>query len=69
LEVADNGCGFDLEAVRNLGGMGLSNMRERAEGLGGTFTILSEPGRGTTVRVEVSLAPQDGPTAPIYQST
>ncbi len=65
LEVADNGCGFDLEAVCDLGGMGLSNMRERAEGLGGTFAILSEPGRGTTVRVEVSLAPQADPTAPI----
>ncbi len=68
LEVADDGCGFDPEAVRNLGGMGLSNMRDRAESLGGTFTVLSGSGRGTTVRVEVSLASQPDPTTPIYQS-
>jgi signal transduction histidine kinase len=69
LEVTDNGCGFDLEAVRDLGGMGLSNMRERAERLGGTLAILSEPGRGTTVRVKLSLAFQADPTTSIYQST
>jgi signal transduction histidine kinase len=30
-------------------------MRERAECLGGTFRIESEPGRGTTVTVEIPL--------------
>ncbi len=68
MEVADNGCGFDPDAVVDLGGMGLSNMRERAESLGGTFSILSGLGRGTTVRVEVSLASHTDPTTPIHQS-
>ncbi len=35
---------------------GLSTMRERAESIGGTFTIESPPGRGTVVNVEVPLA-------------
>jgi PAS domain S-box-containing protein len=61
LEVADNGRGFDLDAVQALGGMGLGNMRQRAEQLGGTLAILSEPGRGTTVRAKVSLAAHTDP--------
>jgi signal transduction histidine kinase len=38
--------------------MGLTNMRERVEKLGGTLTILSEPGGGTTVQARVSSAAQ-----------
>jgi PAS domain S-box-containing protein len=50
LDVIDNGGGFDPTGVLKSGGMGLSNMRERAEELGGTFTIESFDHRGTTVR-------------------
>ncbi len=50
LDVIDNGGGFDQASVLESGGMGLSNMRERAEELGGTFTIESTDHRGTTVR-------------------
>ena len=50
LDVIDNGGGFDQASVLKSGGMGLSNMRERAEELGGTFTIESLDHRGTTVR-------------------
>lgn len=53
LEVSDNGRGFDPQAVRDTGGMGLVTMRERAEGLGGALTILSAPGEGTRVKVSV----------------
>ena len=53
IEVTDNGRGFDPDAVRGKGGMGLANMRERAEWLGGTLTVLSAPGKGTTVKVSV----------------
>ncbi len=56
LEVVDDGRGFDPDAVRDQGGMGLTNMRERVEKLGGTLTILSQPGRGTTVQARVSSA-------------
>lgn len=53
LTIADNGRGFDLQAVRP--GMGLMNMRKRAELFAGRFEIESEPGRGCQVRVEIPL--------------
>jgi signal transduction histidine kinase len=49
MEVQDNGQGFDVAAVREQGGIGLSSMRERAEKLGGTLTVTSVPGTGTNV--------------------
>jgi signal transduction histidine kinase len=51
LVVADEGCGFDPDALR--WGHGITSMRERVEGLGGTFSISSSPGAGT--RVEAAL--------------
>ncbi|MBC8255602.1 MAG: PAS domain-containing protein, partial [Ardenticatenia bacterium] len=55
LEVVDNGRGFDPGTLRDRGGMGLISMRERAEALGGSLTVLSAPGEGTRVKVEVPL--------------
>ena len=57
LEVVDDGCGFDPEVVGAGGGMGLMSMRERAEELGGTLTVSSAPGEGTSVQVRISLEP------------
>lgn len=51
LTVADDGAGFDPDAGTT--GFGLRGMRERAAQVGGTLTVRSEPGAGTTVRVEV----------------
>ncbi|SEU40005.1 Histidine kinase-, DNA gyrase B-, and HSP90-like ATPase [Nonomuraea wenchangensis] len=51
LEVRDDGAGFEPGESR---GLGLVSMRERAEAVGGVLTVESAPGRGTTVRVEVS---------------
>jgi PAS domain S-box-containing protein len=60
--VADDGCGFDVEAaLRGPGawaGLGLHGMRERAALLGGEVTIESAPGEGTTIYVCVP-APGD----------
>ena len=54
LEVADDGAGFDPEAMRDEGlRFGLRTMRERAEALGGSCSVRSVRGGGTTVRVEV----------------
>ena len=53
LEVEDNGCGFDAAAATISGGIGLSSMRQRAEGMGGSLSIESVPGEGTKVRVLV----------------
>ncbi len=55
LEVGDDGRGFDPQDVKDKGGMGLVNMRERAERLGGSFTLDSTPGEGTTVRVSLGV--------------
>jgi signal transduction histidine kinase len=60
LEVKDNGRGFDPEAVKGGGGQGLTGMRERATRIGGALTVLSAPGQGTTVRVEVEIPVQVG---------
>jgi signal transduction histidine kinase len=55
LEVVDDGLGFQPEAVRDRGGMGLESICQRAEGLGGTATIRSAPGEGTSVKVVADL--------------
>jgi signal transduction histidine kinase len=54
ITVRDDGVGFDPgERVIRERRLGLTSMRERAESLGGTFTIETSPRSGTTVRVEV----------------
>jgi signal transduction histidine kinase len=52
LRVEDDGTGFAPGTTRP-GGFGLVSMRERAEALGGSFRLESEPGRGTSVEVVV----------------
>jgi PAS domain S-box-containing protein len=51
LRVNDHGVGFSTAEAQSAGGMGLSNMRERAEELGGTLSITSSPHAGTQVYV------------------
>ncbi|ARP69553.1 diguanylate cyclase [Streptomyces pluripotens] len=54
LSVTDDGSGFDPKAVRRAGRhLGLVSMRDRANGVGGTLTVESEPGKGTTIEMEV----------------
>jgi signal transduction histidine kinase len=55
-EVSDDGCGFDPWAVVDKGGMGLTSIRERAEGLRGALSLSSAPGQGTTLKVDVYLS-------------
>jgi signal transduction histidine kinase len=50
LRIADTGRGFDPAHARR-DGFGLTSMRERAEGLGGRFSVRSRPGAGTQVEV------------------
>ena len=63
LTVTDDGNGFDVRRVHtdSRSGIGLRNMRERMEGLGGTLTISSTQ-RGT--RVHASLRTFDQPQTP-----
>lgn len=54
LEVRDDGRGFDRTTLGSAA-LGLVAMEERAIALGGRFSIDSEPGAGTTVRLECPL--------------
>lgn len=56
MEVHDNGKAFQVSqmlSARTNKRLGLVGMRERVEMVGGTLTIESAPGQGTTVRVEI----------------
>jgi signal transduction histidine kinase len=50
--IRDDGRGFDPKRVR---GLGILGMDERVRRLGGTFTLDSKPGGGTTIRAEFPL--------------
>ena len=51
LVVSDSGRGFDIEAARRKGGLGLTSMQERVRLVGGTLVIDSKPEAGTTIHV------------------
>ena len=59
LKIKDNGKSFQAQRVmhskRNTR-LGLIGMRERLEMVGGSFSVESAPGRGTTVRAQIPLA-------------
>jgi signal transduction histidine kinase/CheY-like chemotaxis protein len=61
LTIRDDGRGFDFEeAIAKapcLGNLGLIQMRERVEEVGGKFSVETEPGRGTKV---VAVLPRGG---------
>ena len=53
LTIEDNGVGFNVESADT--GNGLSNMRKRAENFGDNFSIQSQQGHGTTVRLQLTI--------------
>jgi PAS domain S-box-containing protein len=55
LIVSDSGRGFDVEAMRQGRGLGLTSMRERVRLVNGTISIESNPMSGTTIHVRVLL--------------
>ena len=58
IEITDDGCGFDVGGtLLGRDGFGLHTMRERMDLIGGTLTIDSAPGRGTTVVAVVPGTP------------
>lgn len=63
--IEDDGRGFDVNAVEQhygeRGSIGLLNMRERAETVGGTLDVESSIGRGTRVSLVVPLYPNEEP--------
>ena len=59
--VRDDGLGFDVEQLNadydQRGSLGMLNMRERAESIGGTLSLQSEPGAGSTIALVAPLLP------------
>lgn len=56
LLICDNGVGFDTGADSTKTGMGLTNLQERADGLGATLTVWSQPNEGSVVSLWVPLS-------------
>jgi signal transduction histidine kinase len=56
LTVADDGAGFDLDAIKGRGGLGFIGMEERARLINGKLSIAARPGRGTRIALEVRLS-------------
>ncbi len=56
--IRDNGHGFTLGRLPSTGWprFGLQTMRERAEAIGGSLSVESSPGQGTTVQVRIPVA-------------
>ena len=57
VDIQDNGVGFDVEATQSTydqrTSLGLINMDERAELVGGQCSLRSAKGKGTTVSVQI----------------
>ena len=55
IRIEDHGKGFDSTLAPGEGHFGLIYMRERAEALGGCLQVVSSPGEGTCVEVELPI--------------
>jgi len=53
--IRDDGRGFSMDNVRRFGN-GLANMRQRLESIGGTVDIESASGKGTRIKISVTLS-------------
>jgi signal transduction histidine kinase len=55
MTIRDNGQGFNLQDLEKSppGYHGLSIIKERAEGLGGSVSISTSPGQGTEIKVSL----------------
>jgi signal transduction histidine kinase len=61
LTVRDSGSGFDRKAAKERRGLGLISMEERLKLLKGTFSIESQPKRGTTIHARVPFRSDSDP--------
>lgn len=55
LVIEDDGNGFDATNPAPSHGLGLANMHERLDLVGGTLEVISRPGHGTTLRARVPV--------------
>lgn len=59
LEINDDGVGFKLDEQHLSKGNGISNMKERVKLLNGRFSIVSEPEKGTAIKVVIPIINRD----------
>lgn len=55
IEIEDNGSGFDATTARREG-LGLGSMKKRIESLPGSFQLVSTPGSGTRISIQLRLS-------------
>jgi len=55
VEISDNGSGVDREALEQTTAFGIMGMRERADYLGGTLSVVGQPSLGTRVVLRIPL--------------
>ncbi|MFH8337130.1 sensor histidine kinase [Streptomyces sp. AM6-12] len=73
LDITDDGTGFDPALPPapdpESGGFGLAAMRARMHDLGGTLTVASAPGHGTSLAARLPLgAPADRTPTPVFEA-
>jgi signal transduction histidine kinase len=55
LRISDNGIGFDGGSTGSRDGAGLTNLRERAKLIQARLDIISSPGNGTTIVIQIPI--------------
>jgi len=59
LAIRDNGVGFDPESKKHTS-FGLDSMRERVNEIGGSFHLITAPGKGTRIEIRVPILTEEG---------
>lgn len=55
ITVEDNGIGFTPESLQSAKGIGLHNLKSRVDFLKGKMEIISSPGEGATINIEIEI--------------
>jgi two-component system NarL family sensor kinase len=53
--IYDDGKGFNAEKLKKVEGFGLNRIRARIKKFKGTFSIVSKPNEGTTIKIQIPL--------------
>ena len=51
MHIEDDGVGFEKDNIAGQKTLGILGMKERCDMLGGTYEIISQPSKGTVVKV------------------
>lgn len=62
LTISDDGIGMKMDPERLSSSLGLRNIRERVNEMGGTFEISSKEGKGVTLTVQIPMLLKEGET-------